>query len=119
VAYVDGFLLAIPKSKLDLYKSMSKKAGRVWREHGALDYKEAFGDDLTQKKGATFPKRVKLKRGEVVIFAYILYKSRSHRDAVNKKVMKDPRLAAMMNPNSMPFDMKRMSYAGFKVFVDE
>ncbi len=119
MAYVDGFLVPVPKKNLKAYQQMSRKAGKVWREHGALDYKECVGDDLKVKGVAPFAKAVGTKAGETVVFAYIVYKSRAHRDRVNKKVMKDPRLAAEMNQKSMPFDVKRMMYGGFKVFVDE
>ena len=118
MAYVDGFLLPVPKRNLKAYQQLSRKAGKVWREHGALDYKECVGDDLKVKDTAPFAKAVGAKAGETVIFAYIVYKSRAHRDAVNKKVMKDPRIAAQMSAKAMPFDVKRMMYGGFKVFVD-
>jgi uncharacterized protein YbaA (DUF1428 family) len=97
---------------------MAQKAGKVWREHGALDYKECVGDDLDVKFGMPFPRQIKLKPGETVVFAYIVFKSRAHRDRVNAKVMKDPRLADSMNEKSMPFDAKRMVYGGFTVLVD-
>ena len=119
MAYVDGFLLPVPKKNLDAYRKMSRKAGKVWREHGALDYKECAGDDLKVKGTAPFAKAVGAKAGETVVFAFIVYKSRAHRDRVNKKVMSDPRIAAQMKGKSMPFDVKRMMYGGFKVFVDE
>src|SRR5262245_49777976 len=99
--YVDGFLLPVAKKNLRGYAAMSKKAGRVWKDHGALDYKEAVGDDLKTRMGKPFPRLVKPKSGETVVFSYIVYKSRAHRDAVNKKVMKDPRLNAMMNGDEM------------------
>ena len=118
MAYVDGFLLPVPKKNLKAYQQLSRKAGKIWREHGALDYKECVGDDLKVKGTAPFGKAVAAKTGETVIFAFIVYKSRAHRDAVNKKVMKDPRIAAQMDEKSMPFDVKRMLYGGFKVFVD-
>jgi uncharacterized protein YbaA (DUF1428 family) len=114
--YVDGFVIPVPKKNLKAYQAISKKAGRVWREHGALEYRECAGDDLQAKMG--FPKTFKLKAGETVVFAWIVYKSRAHRDKVNAKVMKDPRLDGMMAPDAMPFDVKRMNYGGFKVFVD-
>ena len=117
-AYVDGFVLPVPKKNLAAYRRLSQRAGRIWREHGALEYREAVGDDIKTKMGLPFPRTVKGKAGETVVFSWILYKSRAHRDAVNKKVMKDPRLAKMMDPKSMPFDVKRMAYGGFKVFVD-
>ena len=116
--YIDGFLLTVPKKKLKEYTRIAQLAGKVWREHGALDYKECVGEDLKVKMGAPFPKVAKAKAGEVVIFSWILYKSRKHRDQVNAKVMKDPRLNEMMDPKNMPFDMKRMSYGGFEILVD-
>jgi len=119
MAYVDGFLIPVPKKNLKAYQAISRKAGKVWREHGALDYKESVGDDLNPKASASFVKAAGAKKGETVVFAYIVYKSRAHRDAVNKKVMKDPRIAAQMAGKAMPFDVKRMLYGGFKVFVDE
>lgn len=116
--YVDGFLLVVPKKRLVEYRTISRKAARVWREHGALQYVEAVGEDLNQDFGLPFPKLTKLKAGELVVFSWITYKSRAHRDAVNKKVMKDPRLVAMMAPGFMPFDEKRMSMGGFSVLVE-
>lgn len=116
--YVDGFVLAVPKRNLAAYRRIAQKAGKVWRDHGALDYKETVADDVKPGKSTSFPQSVRLKKGEVVVFAYIVYKSRAHRDSVNKKVMKDKRLASMMDPKAMPFDMKRMIYGGFKVLVD-
>jgi uncharacterized protein YbaA (DUF1428 family) len=118
MAYVDGFVLPVPKKNLQAYRRQASKAGKIWREYGALDFKECVGDDLAIKMGTPFPRRVKLKRGETVVFSWILYKSRKHRDSVNAKVMKDPRLAKMMDMKAMPFDVKRMSYGGFKVLVD-
>lgn len=97
---------------------MAQKAGRIWRTYGALDYKECAGDDLNVKMGVPFPRLTRLKRGETVVFSWIVYKSRTHRDRVNAKVMKDPRLANMCDPKSMPFDVKRMVYGGFKVLVE-
>ena len=116
--YVDGFVLPIPKGKLQLYRSIAQKAGKIWREHGALQYMETAGDDLNVKMGVPFPRMIRLKPGETVVFAFIVFKSRAHRDRVNAKVMKDPRLAKMMNAAAIPFDMKRMLYGGFKVLVD-
>lgn len=117
--YVDGFVLVIPKKNLRAYQRLAELAGEVWRRHGALDYKECIGDDLNPKWGLPFPKLVKLKKGETVVFSYIVYKSRAHRDRVNAKVMQDP---LMHDPKykdkPMPFDMKRMVYGGFKVLVD-
>lgn len=118
MSYVDGFLLPIPKKNLKVYQRMARLAGKVWREHGALDYKEAVADDVKPGKWTSFPQAVKLKPGEAVWFSWILYKSRKHRDSVLKKVMKDKRLAAMMDPKKMPFDGRRMMYGGFKVMVD-
>ena len=117
MSYVDGFVLPVPKKKLKAYTALSKKAGKVWKEYGALDYRECVGDDLNIKgMKSSFPKLLKLKPGETVVFAWILYKSKSQRDRINAKVMKDPRLAAM--GNEMPFDIKRMIYGGFKAFVE-
>jgi uncharacterized protein YbaA (DUF1428 family) len=103
---------------LDAYRKMSQKAGKVWMEYGALEYKECVGDDLDHQFGTPFPKTVKVKPDETVVFSWIVFKSRAQRDKINAKVMKDPRLAAMMDPKSMPFDPKRMVYGGFKSIVD-
>jgi uncharacterized protein YbaA (DUF1428 family) len=116
--YVDGFLLPVPKKNLQAYRRLAQKAGKVWREHGALDYKECAGDDLKVKMGVPFPRQAKAKANETVVFAYIVFKSRAHRDRVNAKVMKDPRIKDMGDPKNMPFDVKRMAYGGFKVLVD-
>lgn len=116
--YVDGFVLPVPEKKLEAYRRLSRTAGKVWRDHGALEYKECVADDVKPGKLTSFPQAVKLKRGETVVFSWITYKSRAHRDRVNAKVMKDPRLAKMMDPKSNPFDMKRLIYGGFKVVVD-
>jgi uncharacterized protein YbaA (DUF1428 family) len=116
--YVDGFVLPIPKKNLDAYRRIAQKAGKIWREHGALEYRECVGDDLNVKSLVPFPRRMKCKAGETVLFSWIVYKSRAHRDRVNGKVMKDPRLAKMMDPKSMPFDYKRMLYGGFKILVE-
>ena len=115
--YVDGFVLAVPKKKLKQYLAMAKKASKVWKDHGALEYYEAVGDDLKSKMGVPFPKLANAKAGETVVFAWIVYKSRTHRDKVNKKVMADPRLNEMCNPDDMPFDCARMTYGGFKIEV--
>lgn len=115
--YVDGFVLVVPKKNLAAYKKLAKLGSKVWREHGALDYRECVGDDLKSQMGIPFPKLVKPKAGETIVFSWIVYKSRAHRDRVNAKVMKDPRLAASMDPSKMPFDCKRMTYGGFKVIV--
>ena len=116
MAYVDGFLLTVPARKLATYRRISAKAGKVWKDHGALEYRECVGDDVNVKWGLPFPKRVKAKKGEVVVFSWIVYKSRAHRDRILPKIMQDKRLT--MDPKDMPFDMKRMSYGGFKVIVD-
>jgi uncharacterized protein YbaA (DUF1428 family) len=116
--YVDGFVLPIPKKNRAAYRQMARKAGKVWREHGALAYAECIADDVKPGKYTSFPQSVKLKSNEVVWFSWIVYKSRKHRDQVVAKVMKDPRLADSMSPDSMPFDGKRMIYGGFKVVVD-
>ena len=118
MAYVDGFIAPVPKSKVDAYRRMARKAGKVWREHGALEYRECVADDVKTGKVTSFPQSVKLKRGETVIFSWIVYRSRAHRDRVNEKVMKDPRLADMMDPKNAPFDAQRMFWGGFKVIVD-
>jgi uncharacterized protein YbaA (DUF1428 family) len=116
--YVDGYVLPVPKKNLPTYRRMAQKAGKVWREYGALQFCECVGDDLKVKMAASFPRTIKLKPGEVVVFSWIVFKSRAHRDSVNAKVMKDPRLIKMMDPKAMPFDSKRMVYGGFKVVVD-
>jgi len=116
--YVDGYVLPVPKKNLQVYRRIAQKAGKLWREHGALEYRECAGDDLHVKWGVPFPKTSKAKPGETVVFAWIVFKSRAHRDAVNAKVMKDPRLAKMMESVKMPFDTKRMAYGGFKVIVE-
>ena len=118
MAYVDGFLLSVPTRNLAAYRRMSAKAGKVWKEHGALEYRECVGDDLQTKWGTPFQKRVKPKKGEVVVFSWIVYKSRAHRDRILPGIMQDKRLANQTDPKTMPFDMKRMSYGGFKVIVD-
>jgi uncharacterized protein YbaA (DUF1428 family) len=116
--YVDGYVIPIPKKNLAAYKRMAAQAGKVWRSHGALDYKECVGEDLKNKWGVSFPKAARAKGGETVVFSYIVYKSRAHRDRVNAKVMKDPRLTEMMDPKDMPFNVKRMVCGGFTVLVD-
>jgi uncharacterized protein YbaA (DUF1428 family) len=117
MSYVDGFVVPVPKKKLSAYKRLAKKAGKVWREYGATAYYECAADDVSVGKRTSFPRSVKLKPGETVIFAFITYRSRTDRDRINAKVMKDPRLAKMMNPKDMPFDAKRMIYGGFKTVV--
>jgi uncharacterized protein YbaA (DUF1428 family) len=116
--YVDGFVLPVPARNLAAYRRMASKAAKVWREHGALEYKECAADDVKPGKRTSFPQSVKLKRGETVVFAWIVYKSRKHRDSVLKKVMQDPRITGMMDPKAMPFDSRRMIWGGFKVMVD-
>lgn len=118
MSYVDGFVIPVPKKKLGAYLRMARLASKVWRKHGAIDYKECVGDDLKVKCGLPFPLMAKLKPGETVVFSYIVYKSRAHRDRVNAKVMQDPEIKGMCDPNNMPFDVKRMAYGGFKVMVD-
>lgn len=118
MSYVDGFLLPVPRKNLEAYRRMARTAGKVWREHGALDYKECVADDVKPGKWTSFPQAVKLKSGEAVWFSWILYKSRKHRDSVLKKVMKDKRITGMMDPKKMPFDGRRMMWGGFKVMVD-
>src|SRR5262245_3534544 len=116
--YVDGFIVPVPKKKLTAYRGLAKKAGKVWRDHGALEYREFVAEDVKVGKWTSFPRSVKLKPGETVIFSWIVYKSRAHRDRVMAKVMKDPRLANMMNPKELPFDAMRMIYGGFELLVD-
>src|SRR2546422_1255187 len=106
--YVDGYVLPVPKKNLRTYRTLAQKAGRIWREHGALEYRECVGDDLDVKIGVPFPRTVTVKPGETVVFSWIVFKSRAHRERVNAKVMKDPRLASMTDSKSMPFDCKRM-----------
>jgi len=116
--YVDGFVLAVPRDNLAAYKRMSRKCGKIWREYGALQYIECVEDDVKPGKWTSFPQAVKPKPGEVVVFSWIVYESRRQRDSVNKKVMKDPRLADMMDPKDLPFDGKRMFWGGFKPIVE-
>ena len=116
--YVDGFVLPVPKKNLAAYIAMSRKCSKVWKEHGALEYVECVSDDVKPGKWTSFPQSVKLKKGEVVVFSYVVYKSRKQRDSIMGKVMKDKRLADMMDPNNMPFDGKRMFWGGFKTMVE-
>jgi uncharacterized protein YbaA (DUF1428 family) len=116
--YVDGFVVPVPKQHLDAYRRMARRAGKIWREHGALEYRECVGDDVKMGKVTSFPQSVKLKPGETVVFSWIVFKSRAQRDRINAKVMSDPRLADMMDPKAMPWDTKRMIYGGFNVVVD-
>lgn len=117
MAYVDGFLIPVPKTKVAAYRSMAQKAGKVWMDHGALEFRECVGDDLDVQMGRSFKDGAGLKRGETVMFSWIVYKSKAHRDRVNAKVMKDERMTGM-DEKEMPFDVKRMWYGGFKILVD-
>ena len=116
--YVDGFVIPIPNGKIDDYKRMAQKASKIWMEHGALEYRECVAEDVDTKFGLSFPAGIKTKPDETVVFAWIVYKSRAHRDRVNANVMKDPRIAEDMEKMEMPFDCKRMIYGGFKVLVE-
>jgi uncharacterized protein YbaA (DUF1428 family) len=116
MSYVDGFVVPVPKAQLKAYKALARKAGRIWKEHGALDYRECVADDVSVGKRTSFPRSVKLKEDEVVVFSYIVYASRRERDRINKAVMADPRLSSM-DPKTVPFDGKRMFWGGFKTIV--
>lgn len=116
--YVDGFVLPVPEKNIKLYRRIAQKAGKIWKEHGALEYIEAAGDDLENQWGVSFTQAVKLKPGEIPLFSFIVFKSRADRDKVNAKVMNDPRMKKMMDGGPMPFEVKRMVYGGFKVLVD-
>ncbi len=116
--YIDGFVLPVPKKNLAAYKRLAQKAGKIWRRHGALEYRECIGEDLAVKFGVPFPRVIKPKRGETIVFSWIMYKSRKHRDAVNAKAMMDPALAGMTDAKAMPFDCKRMACGGFEILVD-
>ena len=116
--YVDGFVTPVPLARLDDYKRMARKAGKIWREHGALEFRECVADDVKPGKHTSFPQSVKLKDGETVMFSWIVYKSRKDRDRINAKVMADPRMAPMMHSQDLPFDGKRMFWGGFKVVVE-
>lgn len=118
MAYVDGFVLPIPKSKLDEYRELSSKCAAIWREHGALEYRESVADDVPHGTLTSFPRSVLLEEGETVVFSWIVYASRAQRDEVNAKVEQDPRMADMMQPGAMPFDGKRLIYGGFEMFID-
>jgi uncharacterized protein YbaA (DUF1428 family) len=118
MTYVDGFVVPVPKKKLGAYRRMAQTSGKVWRAHGALEFRECVADDVKVGKRTSFPRSVKLKPGETVMFSYIVYKSRADRDRVIAKVMKDKRMAPMMNSKTLPFDGKRMIYGGFKVLLD-
>ena len=115
--YVDGFVVPVPKRKVDEYRRLARQGGKVWKEYGALEFRECVADDAPVGKVTSFPRSVKFKRGETVVFSWIVFKSRAHRDRVNAKVMADPRIANM-DPQKMPFDAKRMIYGGFEVIVD-
>jgi uncharacterized protein YbaA (DUF1428 family) len=116
--YVDGYVLPIPKKHIETYRRLAKVAAKVWRDHGALEYRECVGEDLDVKMLLPFPRAMKIKKGETVVFAWIVFKSRAQRDRVNTKVWKDPRLNASMKDQPMPFDVKRMMYGGFNVLVE-
>jgi uncharacterized protein YbaA (DUF1428 family) len=118
MAYVDGFVVPVPRRNVQKYKQMARTMGRIWREHGALSYTECMGDDVKPGKVTSFPQAVKLKKGEVVWLSWATYKNRAHRDRVNKNAMKDPRVAKIMATKDMPFDMKRIFFGGFKTVVD-
>ena len=116
--YVDGFVVPVPNANLDAYLKMAERAGRIWKEHGALQVWECWGDDVKPGKVTSFPQAVQLKEDETVVFSFIVYNSREERDAINKKVMEDPRLKDMMDPKSLPFDGMRMFFGGFKTIVE-
>ena len=118
MAYVDGFVLPVPKNNIEKYREIATKAGKVWREHGALEYRECVADDVKPGEVTSFPQSVNLKDDETVVFAYIVFNSRAHRDEVNAKVMSDPRLNEMMDMKNMPFDGKRMFWGGFETLVE-
>ena len=118
MAYVDGFVVPVPKKNVQKYKQIARRMGRIWREHGALSYTESMGDDVKPGKLTSFPQAVKLRKGEVVWLSWATYKNRAHRDRVNRNAMKDPRVAEMMDPKKFPFDGKRMFFGGFKVAID-
>jgi uncharacterized protein YbaA (DUF1428 family) len=118
MAYVDGFVLPLPKTNVESYRDVAAKCGAIWREHGALEFRECIAEDVKPGKLTSFPQSVNLEADETIVFSWIVYESRAHRDEVNDKVMKDPRMADMMKPESMPFDGKRMIYGGFEMIVD-
>ena len=118
MAYVDGFLIPLPKKNIAAYRRIARKAGKIWREHGALEYRECIADDLTAEGMTSFAKRTAVKAGETVVFSWVVYRSKSDRNRVIAKVMADPRLSEMMDPGKSPFNVKRMSYGGFKLLVD-
>ena len=118
MAYVDGFVLPLPKTNVESYREIAAKCGAIWREHGALEFRECIAEDVKPGKLTSFPQSVNLEADETVVFSWIMYESRAHRDEVNDKVMKDPRMADMIKPESMPFDGKRMIYGGFEMLID-
>lgn len=118
MSYVDGFVLPVPKKNLAAYRRMSRKCGAIWKEFGALHYVECVADDVKPGKVTSFPQAVKLKKGEVVVFSWIVYASKRERDRINRKVMTDPRLDSMMDPKKLPFDGMRMFWGGFKPFIE-
>lgn len=117
--YVDGFVVVVPNEKVSAYKRMARKAGKVWREHGALEFRECEGDSLDERCGMPFPKLTGAKPDETVFFSFVVFQSKADRNRINKKVIADPRLAEMMDPKKPIFDLNRMAYGGFKVAVDE
>lgn len=118
MAYVDGFVVPVPRQNLDAYEKMSRACGAIWKEYGALEFRECVGDDVKPGKYTSFPQAVQLEEGEVAVFSWIVYESRARRDEINDKVMKDARMKPMMDANNMPFDGKRMIYGGFQMMVD-
>jgi len=116
--YVDGFITPVPRRKLKVYRALAKKAGKLFREHGALEFRECVVEDPRSPMGIPFPRLARLKPNETVMFSWIVFKSRAHRDKVNRNIMADPRMHALCDPNDMPFDVKRMAYGGFKVLVE-
>jgi uncharacterized protein YbaA (DUF1428 family) len=116
--YVDGYVVPVPKKKIKQYQRIAQKAGKIWREHGALDYRECVGDDLNIEYCMPFTRGIKSKPGETIVFSFVIFKSRAHRDKVNAKVFKDPRISEMCDLKDMPFDCKRMLYGGFKTIVE-
>ncbi|MET0321684.1 MAG: DUF1428 domain-containing protein [Duganella sp.] len=118
MAYVDGFLIPVPRSKLDAYKQMAQASGAVWKEFGALEFRETVADDVKPGEHTSFPQAVQLQDDEVVVFSWIVYESRARRDEINEKVMNDPRLQQLMDPATLPFDGKRMIYGGFEMMID-
>lgn len=118
MAYVDGFVLPVPKKSIVAYREMAEKASKIWKEHGALEYRECVGDDVNPEFGLPFPQIANCGPDDTVVFAYIVYKSRAHRDEVNAKIMADERMVAMMKPEDMPFDCAKMAYGGFETIVE-